>query len=94
MGRGRHRGEVVLVFFSLPGFWLRVVVERAVQRRWGVGVVDWIWGTGPGAYDTPAGDRGPQHSLGSRPSGGRVARDTPGVLWEGGEGLFGFGCGT
>ena len=42
-----------------------------------------IWCTGPGAYDTPAGERGPQHSLGSRP-GGRAAQDTPGVQREGG----------
>ena len=35
-------------------------------------------GIGPGTYDSPAGDRGPRFSLGSRPSGG-MAAEAPGV---------------
>jgi len=35
--------------------------------------------TGPGAYDVPSGDRGPQHSLASRHETPKKASETPGV---------------
>ena len=38
------------------------------------------WGIGPGAYDSPAGDRGPRFSLGSRPSGAMPMGESPGAL--------------
>ena len=52
-----------------------VFVERGeVRGRVLVGE----WHTGPGAYETPAGDRGPRFSLGSRPDGGGAV-DMPGI---------------
>lgn len=58
----------------------------------------WLWVlcvdglTGPGAYDVPAGDRGPKFSMGARASSQGGAGETPGWLlreqWEGGEGTL------
>jgi hypothetical protein len=80
---GSSAGDTPGLFvFSLTLFllFLRFVSLFVFSEGWrAIAPVSKSKCTGPGAYDVPSGDRGPQHSLASRHETPKKASETPGV---------------